>query len=145
MIVQTIQTKLVEAMKAHDENVVGTLRLLISAFNYEQIAKQHELTEEEELAVIRKEVKQRRDSIEAYDKAGRTDLSEKEKVELDILATYLPPEMSDEEIVNLVDQAIIATGAKTMSEMGMVIGKVKSAAPGADGARIAQLVREKLS
>ncbi len=144
MIVQTIQTKLAEAMKAHDENTVSTLRLLLSAFNYEQIAKQHELTEEEELAVIRKEVKQRRDSIEAYDKAGRGDLSEKEKIELDILSTYLPPEMSDEDLSKLVDEAVLAVKPAGMQDMGKVIGFVKGKAPNADGGKIAQLVKAKL-
>jgi len=144
MIAQTLQAKIGEAMKAHDELKTSTLRLLLSAFNYEKIAKQHELTDDEELSVIRREVKQRRDSIEAYDKADRHDLSDKEKAELTILSEYLPPEMSDEDLEKLVDQAIIATGAKIMSEMGMVIGKVKSFAPGADGAKIAQMVKAKL-
>lgn len=144
MIVQNLQAKIGEAMKAHDEKTVSTLRLLSSAFNYEKIAKQHELTEEEELAVIRKEVKQRRDSIEAYDKAGRSDLSEKEKVELDILSSYLPPEMSDEDLAKLVDEAVMAVKPVGMQDMGKVIGLVKGKAPNADGGKIAQLVKAKL-
>lgn len=144
MIVQTLQQNIGEAMKAHDEVKVSTLRLLSSAFNYEKIAKQHDLTEEEEIAVVRREVKQRRDSIEAYDKAERPDLSEKEKAELVILQEFLPPEMSEEEITQLVNKAINQLGAKTMADLGKVIGLVKSQAPNADGGKIAQLIRAKI-
>lgn len=153
MITKTIQSKLAEAMKAHDENKVSTLRLLLSAFNYEQINKQHELTDEEEIAVVRREVKQRRDSIEAYDKAGRPDLSEKEKAELVILQEFLPPEMSDEEIMKLVNEGIAnlkadlpadATHQALQAGMGKVIGFVKGKAPNADGGKIAQLIRAKI-
>jgi len=145
MIAQTLQAKIGEAMKAHDEVMVSTLRLLLSAFNYEQIAKQHELTEEEELAVIRREVKQRRDSIEAYDKADRHDLSDKEKAELSILSEYLPPEMGEDELAGLVEDAITQVKPTGMADMGKVIGFIKSKAPNADGGKIAQLVREKLN
>ena len=145
MITPTLQAKIGEAMKAHDEVKVSTLRLLSSAFNYEKIDKQHELTEEEELAVVRREVKQRRDSIEAYDKAGRSDLSDKEKAELTILQEFLPPEMSDKDLSNLVEEAVTAVKPAGMADMGKVIGFVKGKAPNADGSKIAQIVREKLN
>jgi hypothetical protein len=144
MIAQTLQAKIGEAMKAHDEIRLSTLRLLSSAFNYEKIAKQHELTDEEELAVIRKEAKQRRDSIEAYKKAGANDRAEREEAELKILQEYLPPEMDEQEISKLVDDAIKQLGAKTTSDMGRVIGAVKSKAPNVDGSKIAQIVNSKL-
>jgi uncharacterized protein len=144
MIAQTLQAKIGEAMKAHDTVRLSTLRLLSSAFNYERIEKQHELTDEEELAVIRKEAKQRRDSIEAYDKAGRPDLSDSEKKELAILQEYLPPEMGEEELSQLVSDAINQLGAKTMADMGKVIGYVKGKAPNVDGSRVAELVKLKL-
>jgi uncharacterized protein len=145
MIAQTLQQKIGEAMKAHDEIKLSTLRLLSSAFNYEKIAKQHELTEEEEMAVIRKEAKQRRDSIEAYKKAGALDRSEKEEAELTILQEYLPPEMSEQELAKLVMDAITQSGAKTMADMGRVIGMVKSHAPNVDGTKIAQIVSSKIN
>lgn len=144
MITQTLQAKIGEAMKAHDETRVSTLRLLLSAFNYEQIALQHDLTNDEEIAVIRKQVKQRRDSIEAYDRAGRTDLSEKEKAELSILSEFLPPEMSDEELTKLVEEAVAEIKPTGPADMGKVIGFVKGKAPNADGGKIARLVRERL-
>lgn len=145
MIASTLQAKIGEAMKAHDEVRVSTLRLLLSSFDYEKIAKQHELTEEDEIAVIRKEVKQRKDSIEAYDKAERKDLSEKEKAELIILQEFLPPEMSDEELEKLVNEAFIAVSPTGMQDMGKVIGLVKGKAPNVDGGKIASLVKQKLA
>jgi uncharacterized protein len=145
MIAQTLQVKIGEAMKAHDEVRLSTLRLLSSAFNYERIAKQHDLTEEEEMAVVRKEAKQRKDSIEAYTKAGAIDRAEKEAAELKILQEYLPPEMSEQELTVLVEDAIAQSGAKTMADMGRVIGMVKSKAPNADGSKIAQIVSSNLN
>lgn len=134
-----------EAMKAHDEVRVSTLRLLSSAFNYERIEKQHELTDEEELVVIRRQAKQRKDSIEAYKKAGAEDRAAKEEAELAILQEFLPPEMEEAELAKLVDEAIAEVGAKTMADMGKVIGAVKGKTPSAEGGKIAELVRGKLS
>jgi len=145
MIAQTLQAKIGEAMKAHDEIKLSTLRLLSSSFNYEKIAKQHELTDEEEMVVIRKEAKQRRDSIEAYKKAGALELAAKEEAELKILSEYLPPEMSEQELSKLVTDAITQSGAKTMADMGRVIGMVKSHAPNVDGTKIAQIVSSKIN
>jgi uncharacterized protein YqeY len=145
MIAQTLQAKIGESMKDHDEIRTSTLRLLLSAFNYEKIAKQHELTDEEEVAVVRREVKQRRDSIEAYDKANRRDLSDKEKAEMAILSEYLPPEMGDDELIKLVDEAVTQIKPEGMKDMGKVIGFVKGKAPNADGGKIAGLVKQKLA
>lgn len=145
MIVQTLQQKIGEAMKAHDEIRTSTLRLLLSAFNYEQIAKQHELTEEEELAVIRREAKKRKESFEMYKKAGASDRAAREETELAILQEYLPPEMGEGELSGLVDEAIAEVKPASMADMGKVIGFVKQKAPNADGGKVAQLVKEKLS
>lgn len=154
MIAQTLQTKIGEAMKAHDEVRVSTLRLLLSAFNYEEIAKQHKLSDEEELVLIRREAKKRKEAIEMYSKMGEGDREAKEAAELKILQEYLPPEMSDEELEKLVNEAIAqykadlpadATHQALQAGMGKVIGFVKAKAPNADGGKIAQIVREKLS
>jgi uncharacterized protein YqeY len=145
MIAQTLQAKIGEAMKAHDEVLLSTLRLLSSAFNYERIAKQHDLTDEEEMVVIQKEAKQRRDSIEAYKKAGANDLAAKEEAELKILQEYLPPEISEQELSKLVTDAITQSGATTARDIGRVIGMVKSKAPNVDGTKIAQIVSSKLN
>jgi len=145
MITDTITQKIGEALKAHDEIRLSTLRLLSSALNYEFIAKQHKLSEDEELVVVRREAKKRKEAIEAYEKAGHKDRAEKEAKELAILQEYLPPEVSDDDIAKLVDEAMKETGASAISDMGKVIGLVKQKTKGAaDGAVIANLVRQKL-
>lgn len=145
MITDTITQKIGEALKAHDEIRLSTLRLLSSAFNYEFIAKQHKLSPDEEMVVVRREAKKRKEAIEAYEKAGYKDRADKEAKELSILQEYLPPEISDAEIVKLVDEAIKETGASTISDMGRVIGLVKQKTKGsADGAKVASMVRQKL-
>lgn len=139
-------TKLIgDAMKSHDAIRLSTLRMLSSAFNYEKIDKKHDLTEEEEMAVIKKEAKQRRDSIEAYNKAGSNDLAEKEGAELKILQEFLPPEMSEEDLVKVVLEAMDTIKPSGMADMGKVIGFVKGKAPNADSGKIAMLVKSKLN
>ena len=144
MIAQDLQKMIGEAMKAHDAVRLSTLRMLSSAFSYEKIDKQHDLTEEEELVVIRKQAKERKDAIEAYTKAGSPERAESEQAELKILQEFLPPEMDEAELLKLVEQAIIATGAVTMADMGKVIGSVKQFAPSVEGGKIAELVKQKL-
>jgi len=95
MIAQTLQAKIGESMKAHDEVRTSTLRLLLSALNYEKIDKQHDLNDEEEMVVIRREAKKRKEAIEMYRKAGAEDRAVKEEAELKILQEYLPPELTD--------------------------------------------------
>lgn len=144
MIAGKLQQMIGEAMKAHDEVRTSTLRLLSSAFNYERIEKQHDLNDEEELVVIRKQAKQRRDSIDAYKKAGAEDRAAKEEAELKILQEFLPPEMDEATLSQLVADAINRTGAKSLSDIGKVIGMVKAKAPNVDGGKIAQIVSSKL-
>ena len=144
MIAQTLQQKIGEAMKAHDTVRLSVLRLLSSAFNYEKIEKQHELTDEEEMVVVKKQVKQRRDSIEAYDKADRRDLSDSEKAELAILLEFLPPEMSESDLEKIVVEAMEAVKPTGMADMGKVIGYVRGKAADADSGRVAMLVKSKL-
>ncbi len=146
MIADTITKQITEAMKAHDEVRLSTLRLLSSALNYEKIEKQHDLTEEEELVVVRKQAKERRDAIEIYEKAGAHERAEKEKAELKILEEYLPSQMSDSDLEKIVDEAIKTTGASSMSDMGKVIGVVMGKTNGqADGSRVSALAKLKLS
>ena len=132
-------------MKAHDETRTSTLRLLLSAFNYEQINKQHDLTEEEELAVIRREAKKRKEAVEMYKGAGADDRATKEEAELAILQEYLPPEMGEEELAKIIDEAFTQIKPAGLSDMGKVVGFVKGRAPNADGGKIAEIVKGKLS
>lgn len=145
MISQTLQQKIGEAMKAHDAVRVSTLRLLLSAFNYEEIAKQRKLSEEEELSLVRREAKKRKEAIEMYAKSGAKERKASEAAELKILQEYLPPEMSEEDVSRLVNEGINELGAKTMADMGKVIGFVKAKAPDADGGKIAEIVRQQLA
>lgn len=144
MILKDIGKQIAEAMKAHDEVRLATLKLLYSALNYEKIDKQHELTREEELAVVRREAKKRKEAIEAYQKANALGRVEREEKELKILQGYLPPEISDEDLKKLVDEAVAAIKPSGMADMGKIITFVKQKDPGADGGRIAALVGEKL-
>lgn len=146
MILPTIQSKLAEAMKARDEVRLSTLRMLSSALNYEKIAKQHELTEDEEIAVVRREVKKRNDAVEAYTKANAQDKAALEQKEAEVLKEFLPPEMDMSELEAIIRQAISDSGATGIKDMGKVMGIVKSkVGTNADGSTIAQKVKELLS
>ncbi|OGM18738.1 hypothetical protein A2685_02155 [Candidatus Woesebacteria bacterium RIFCSPHIGHO2_01_FULL_37_10] len=145
MIASTINQKIAEALKAKDEIRLSTLRMLSSALNYERIAKQHDLSEEEELVVVQKEAKKRKDAIEAYEKAGATDRADKEKTELDILKKYLPVEMSAEELVKIINEVVGELRAEGMKDAGKVIGAVMNKVAGrAEGSKVAEIVKSKL-
>ncbi|OGM02027.1 hypothetical protein A2115_02485 [Candidatus Woesebacteria bacterium GWA1_41_8] len=146
MIVGTINQKIAQALKAKDEIRLSTLRLLSSALNYEFIAKQHKLSDEEELVVVQKEAKKRKDAIEAYEKVNALDRAEKEKKEMAILYEFLPAQMSDENLTKLVEEAVREAGASAISDMGKVMGLVMTKVQGrADGGRVSALVKQKLS
>ena len=134
-----------EAMKDRDSVRVSTLRMLLSELKNVKIDKP-DMKEADELAVVRKEVKKRMDAIEAYEKAGRVELADQEKKEMQILKEYLPKDLSDQELYKLVDEVIAETGVSAVSQMGEVIGQVIKKSQGrADGARVAALVKEKLT
>jgi len=155
MIANKLQTMIGEAMKARDEVRLSTLRLLSSAFNYEKIdkrslagtaGKQHDLTDEEELVVIRREAKKRKEGAEAYEKAGSKDRAEKELAELAVLQEFLPPEISDLDLEKIVDDAVSQIKPTSMADMGKVMAQVRLKTSGnADGAKIAELVKSKLN
>ncbi len=146
MIANKLQTMIGVAMKAHDTVRLSTLRLLSSAFNYEKIDKQHDLTDEEELVVIRREAKKRKEGAEAYEKAGSRERAEQESKELFILQEFLPPELSDSDLEKIVDEAFAEIKPTSMAEMGRVIGLVKQKTSGnADGGKVAELVKTKLN
>lgn len=145
MITDTINQKIAEALKARDEVRLSTLRLLSSALNYEFIAKQHKLSEEEETIVVRREIKRRRDAIDAYEKAGAYDRAEKEKKEMAVLEEFLPEEMAEEELIKIIDEAISQTQAQGPQDMGKVMGTVMARVKGkAEGGRVSSLVMARL-
>lgn len=144
-----LQEDLKKSMLAKDVEKTSVLRLLISAIGYFEIQKGgagYEATDEDVLSVIQKEAKQRRDSIEQFGKAGRQELVDKETRELKLLETYLPAQMSEEEIKKRVDVAISQTGASSMQDIGKVMGNLMPKLKGkADGNLVNKLVREKLN
>ncbi len=148
MTKQQLQDELKQAMLAKDTVRTSTLRMLISAIGYYEIQKGgagYSATEEDVLAVIQKEAKKIKDSIEQFESAGRNELVEKEKTELKILQVYLPEEMGEDEIRTLVKEAIASTGASTHADMGKVMGALMPSTKGkADGSLVSKVVKEEL-
>ena len=140
-LTEQIRADLTEAMKAKAAERLSTLRMLQSALKYQQIEAGHELSDEEALSVIRKAVKQRLDSIEQYTSANRPELAAKEQSELELLRTYLPPELSDAEIESGVREIIASTGAASKKDMGKVMKEATARYKGrVDGKKIQELV-----
>lgn len=144
-----LQEELKQSMLAKNTEKTSVLRLLLSAINYYETNKGgagYSATDEDVMSVIGSQVKQRKDSIEQYTNAGRTDLADKEKAELKILEVYLPEQMGEEEISKLVDEAVSQTGATTMADIGKVMGALMPKVKGrADGGMVSNLVKSKLS
>jgi len=142
-----IVSDLTAAMKAHDATALSTLRMVKAAMMNRQIEKGSELDDDDMQKLLRSLVKQRRDSIEQYEKAGRQELVDKETAEIKIIETYLPQAASQEEIEQAVAAAIAETGATSMKDMGKVMKAVQAALAGknADGRTISETVKAKLS
>lgn len=144
-MLETLTQQLKAAMLSKDAVRVATLRLLISEIRNVQIAKGHDLSDEEALEVVAKEAKKRRESVTSFRSAGREELASAEEAELKILEEYLPAQMSDEELTNLVKRAITETGATTVADLGKVIGNVMGNAEGAaSGDRVAKVAKAQL-
>ncbi|WP_457568151.1 GatB/YqeY domain-containing protein [Desulfurobacterium sp.] len=135
-----------EAMKARDKVKLSTIRMINSLIKNAEIDKRGELTDEEILSLLQKYAKQRRESIELYEKGGRKDLVEKERAELAIVESYLPEQMDEDEIRKVVEEAITETGASSLKDMGKVMKVVMPKVKGkADGSLVNRIVRELLS
>jgi uncharacterized protein YqeY len=146
---QALQEDLKQSMLARNELKTSVLRMLISAINYYEIQKGgagYQASEEDIMTVTQNQAKQRRDSIEQFKTAGRQELVDKETKELEILSTYLPEQMSEEEITKLVKEAIAQTGATSMADMGKLMGALMPKVKGkADGNVVNTIVRKELS
>jgi uncharacterized protein YqeY len=142
-----IVADLTTAMKAQDANRMSTLRMVKAAMMNRQIEKGSELDDDDMQKLLRSLVKQRRDSIEQYEKAGRQELVDKEKAEIEVIETYLPQAASHEEIEQAVTAAIAETGATSMRDMGKVMKTVQAALAGknADGKLVSEVVKAKLN
>jgi uncharacterized protein YqeY len=146
---QRIDSDLKEAMRAKDAAKLSVLRMLKSALKYSAIEKagaDGKLDDTEATQVIRKQVKQRQDSIESFEKGGRAELAEKEKAELAILGAYLPQAMAPEELARIVRETIGEVGATSKAQMGAVMKALQAKVAGrADGKSLSQEVQRQLS
>lgn len=134
------------AMKERDTQTRDVLRYVISAFKYAEIETKQDLSEEEQLRLLRQQIKQRQDSIEQFTTGGREDLVENEQGQLRILERYLPQQMSDEELNTLVENGIAETGAEGQKDMGKVMGLLKQqAGDRVDGRRLSTAVKNALA
>jgi uncharacterized protein YqeY len=135
-----------EALKAKDKVKLSTIRMINSLIKNAEIEKRGELTDEEIVQLLMKYAKQRRESIEMYEKGGRQDLVEKEKAELAVVESYLPKQMTEEEIKEIVKEAIEETGASSPKDIGKVMKVVMPKVRGrADGSLVNKIVRDLLS
>ena len=147
-ISERIDSDLKDAMRAKDAARLGVLRMLKSAIKYAAIEKsgsEGQLEDAEAMQVIRKQVKQRQDSIDSFEKGGRAELATKEKEELALLSAYLPQQMSGDEIAAAVRDAIAEVGATSRAQMGTVMKALQTKLEGrADGKTLSQEVQRQL-
>lgn len=144
---QQIISDLTASMKAQDAARTSTLRMVKAAMMNRKIEKGEELDDDDMLKLLRSLVKQRRDSVEQYEKAGRKDLVEKEQAEIVVIESYLPRPATKEEIQSAVAAAIAETGATSLKDMGKVMKATQTALAGknADGKTVSEIVKAKLS
>jgi hypothetical protein len=141
----TIQDDVKQAMKARDKARLAVLRLVTAAIKQVEVDQRVELDDAGVLAVLDKMAKQRRESLEQYEAAGRDDLADQERYELELLTTYLPEPLSEEQLEALIGEAISATGASTIRDMGQVMGMLKPQVQGrADMKAVSAAVRARL-
>ena len=144
--IETIEVELREAMKARDAERRDALRLILNALKVSQKELQRPLSEDEELQVLQRERKRRVEAAEAFRAGGREEQAESEERELEILEEFMPEPLSEEDIEEIVDDAIAEVGATSMADLGRVMADVMPQIAGrADGSVVSQIVREKLA
>ncbi|WP_308417084.1 GatB/YqeY domain-containing protein [Thiolapillus brandeum] len=143
---QRITDDMKAAMKSGDKARLGVIRLILAAVKQVEVDERIELDDERLLSLLDKMVKQRRDSISQYESAGRTELAEQEKFEIGIIQDYLPQQLTEEEIAALIDEALAATGAASMKDMGKLMGWLKPKLQGrADMGAVSASIKQKLA
>lgn len=141
-----VKKDLIEAMKSQDKFKLDCIRMLKSAIQNETISAMHDLSDDEVIAVIKREVKKRASSIEEYKKYNKMGVVESLEKEIEILSEYLPEEMNDEELTKIIDETITELNASTMKDMGNVIKTVGSKVGArADMSKVSKIVKEKLN
>jgi uncharacterized protein YqeY len=145
-LIEELEDDLKEAMRERDEDRRDVLRLILNALRNAEKELQRELTEEEELQVLQRERKKRVEAAEAYRNAGREEQADDEEYELEVLEDYMPEPLSEDEIEEIVDDAIAENGATSLADLGRVMADVMPQIAGrADGSTVSQIVREKLA
>lgn len=142
---EKIANELKDAMKSGDKFKLSVLRMLKSALQLESINKKHELTDEEVISVIKKQVKTRKDSITEFEKYNKTDEVEKLNHEIEILNVYLPEEMSEEEILKVIDEVFDEVKPEGMKSMGLIMKELNAKITNADMSLVSKLVKDRLS
>ncbi|MEM6573620.1 MAG: GatB/YqeY domain-containing protein [Pseudomonadota bacterium] len=133
------------ALKAGDKQRLGTVRMALAEIKRREVDDRQDLDDAQITGLIEKMVKQRKDALSHFTGAGRQDLADQEKAEIEVLAAYLPEQMSDEELSALIDAVIADTGASSMKDMGKVMGQVKGKVAGrADMQQVSSLVKARL-
>ncbi len=146
MLKQDIEQQIKEALKAGEQFKLSALRFLLAAIKNEEIARQREATDEDVVAVLQKQAKQRRESIEAFAKGGREELAEKERQELEILNKFLPQQMSEEEVKKTVQEVIAELPETERNNFGKVMGASMARLKGkAEGNLVSKAVKESLA
>lgn len=142
---EKLQKDLVEAMRARDTLKVDVIRLLRNSIRQKEIELKKELTDDEVVKILNNAARQRKESIKAYEAGGREDLVEREKRELEIIESYLPERLSQEELIKIVEDVIKEVGASSLRDIGKVMPKVMAMVKGrADGSEVQAIVRSKL-
>ncbi|MGQ9660340.1 MAG: GatB/YqeY domain-containing protein [Thermochromatium sp.] len=145
MLKLRLQEDMKAAMKAGDKPRLGVIRLMLAAIKQRELDERITLDDTQTLAVLDKMIKQRRDSISQYEGAGREDLAEAERFELEVIQTYLPEALDDVEIAALIEAAIATSGAATLRDMGKVMGVLRPQIQGrADMGAVSTLVKRRL-
>jgi len=135
-----------DALRGGDKRSLGIIRLILAAIKQREVDERIELDDVQVTTVLDKMAKQRRDSLEQYEKAGRDDLADQESFEIELLKAYLPEQLGDAEIDTLIDEAIQATGASSMKDMGKVMGQLKARLQGrADMGAVSGRIKARLS
>jgi len=146
MLKQTVEEQIKVALKAGETLRLSTLILLLSAINNEEIAKQKELSEEEIIAVVQHQAKQRKEAIEAYEKGGREELAAKERQELEILNKFLPQQLSEEEVKKIVLEVVAGLSDDDKKNFGKIMGSAMTRLKGqTEGNIVSKVVKEILA
>jgi len=145
MLKNRVQSEMKAAMKSGDKRRLGTIRLILAAVKQREVDERIELDDTQVLVVLDKMVKQRKDSIEQFEKAERADLAEQEAFEIGVLKEFLPEAMSEAEVTKLVNEAIESSGAASIRDMGKVMGQLKPKLQGrADMGMVSALVKKQI-